>query len=551
VSETRVNRRLAAIVAADVCGYSRLMSADEAGTVAVLRAHRVELINPAIEHNRGRVVKTTGDGLLAEFASVVNAVQCAVEIQRGMSERNAAVTEDRRIRFRIGINLGDIIVEDDDIYGDGVNVAARLENLAPPGGILVSRAAHDQVRDKLRLGFKDLGEQTVKNIARPVRVFAVDVADRATAAPRYTRSAEAGGDGVELLEREPFLTTLGEALEAARTSGRIALISGEAGIGKTSLVDRFAAIKRASTRVLWGACDSLLTPQPLGPLHDIAATLPGEFAERLRAGARPIEIFAALLATLREAPSLVIIEDVHWADAATLDLVKFMGRRIHQVPALLVLTFRDVIEPSHPLRVLLGDLATARTATRIVLPPLSAAAVRKLAGDRVDAMALHSQTGGNPFFVTEVLASGGGVPATVRDAVLARAARLSDGARHALETAAVIGARPELALLASCGVQQGAADECVAGGILRAQDDAIAFCHELARQAVLGAIAPQRLRALHARVLGALRALRGVDPAQVAHHADAAADAAAVRKWAPLAARAAAAAGAHREAAAQ
>ncbi len=183
MGETRVNRRLAAIVAADVCGYSRLMGADEAGTVAILRAHSTELINPAIERNCGRVVKTTGDGLLAEFASVVDAVQCAVEIQRGMSERNVAVAEDRRILVRIGINLGDVIVEDGDIYGDGVNLAARLESLAPPGGILVSRAAHDQVHDKLKLRFQDLGDQTVKNIARPVRVFAVDLADQAPAAP--------------------------------------------------------------------------------------------------------------------------------------------------------------------------------------------------------------------------------------------------------------------------------------------------------------------------------------------------------------------------------
>jgi DNA-binding CsgD family transcriptional regulator len=381
--------------------------------------------------------------------------------------------------------------------------------------------------------------------------LAVDLADPAAAAPRYAGSAAARAHGVNLLEREAFMSMLGDALKESRTSGRIALISGEAGIGKTSLVDRFAAAADGSTRVLWGACDSLLTPQPLGPLHDIAASLPGGFAERLRAGARPIEIFAAFLAFLREAPSLVIIEDAHWADAATLDFMKFMGRRIHQVPALLVLTFRDVIGPSDPLRVLLGDLATARSVTRIMLPPLSAAAVRKLAGDRIDAVALHNQTGGNPFFVAEVLASGGEMPATVRDAVLSRVARLSQGARDALETAAVIGARTELALLAACGARQGAVDECVAGGLLRSQDDAVLFGHELARQAVLGAIAPQRLRAIHAGALGALRALPGVDPARVAHHADAAAEAAAVREWAPRAARAAAAAGAHREAAAQ
>jgi TolB-like protein len=164
-------RRLAAILAADVAGYSRLMGADEEGTLAALKAIRRELSDPKIKEHRGRIVKTTGDGLLIEFASVVDAVGCAVELQRAMAKRNTGVPEDERIEFRIGINLGDVIVDEDDIYGDGVNVAARLEALAEPGGICVSRVVHDQVRDKLDLAFEDLGEQQVKNIARPVHVW--------------------------------------------------------------------------------------------------------------------------------------------------------------------------------------------------------------------------------------------------------------------------------------------------------------------------------------------------------------------------------------------
>jgi adenylate cyclase len=166
-------RRLAAILAADVAGYSRLMGADEEGTHERLKAHRRELIEPKIAEHSGRIVKTTGDGVLAEFASVVDAVRCAAEWQRVMLDREAEIGEDRRIRFRIGINLGDVIVEDDDIFGDGVNVAARLEALAEPGGICVSRVVRDQVRDKLDFGFEDMGEQRVKNIARPVRVHRV------------------------------------------------------------------------------------------------------------------------------------------------------------------------------------------------------------------------------------------------------------------------------------------------------------------------------------------------------------------------------------------
>jgi adenylate cyclase len=169
----RVERRLAAIFAGDVAGYSRLMSQDEAGTLARLRALRRELVDPKIAEHKGRIVKTTGDGILIEFPSVVEAVACAVAIQRGINERSAEILADQRIEFRIGINLGDVIVEEGDIYGDGVNIAARLEALAEPGGICVSRVVHDLVRDKPDLAFADLGEQQIKNIARPVHVYRI------------------------------------------------------------------------------------------------------------------------------------------------------------------------------------------------------------------------------------------------------------------------------------------------------------------------------------------------------------------------------------------
>ena len=171
----RVERRLAAILAADVAGYSRLMGADEVGTLTALKAHRRELIDPKIAEHHGRIVKTTGDGLLVEFASVVDAVTCAISVQRGISTRNAAVPGDKRIIFRMGVNIGDIIIEDGDIFGDGVNIAARLEALCEPGGICVSRKVRDELRDKLDLAFEDMGEQQVKNIARPVRAFGLSV----------------------------------------------------------------------------------------------------------------------------------------------------------------------------------------------------------------------------------------------------------------------------------------------------------------------------------------------------------------------------------------
>ena len=180
----REERRLAAILSADVVGYSRLMGANESGTLARLKTHREEIIDPKIAEHHGRIVKLMGDGVVVEFASAVDAVQCATAIQRAMADRNADVVEEQRIELRIGINLGDIIVDGDDIYGDGVNVAARLEGLAEPSGVCISRTTRDQVRDKIDLALKDLGEVEVKNIARPVRVFRVHVAEpRVAAAP--------------------------------------------------------------------------------------------------------------------------------------------------------------------------------------------------------------------------------------------------------------------------------------------------------------------------------------------------------------------------------
>ena len=164
-------RRLAAIVSADVAGYSRLMGRDESGTLAALKALRQEVVDPAIASHGGRIVKTTGDGLLLEFPSVVNAVRCAVEVQTAMADRTAGMAEDRRIAFRVGINIGDIIVEGDDIFGDGVNVAARLQEIAAPGGICISSRVHEDVRDRLDTAFDDGGTQTLKNIARPVQVW--------------------------------------------------------------------------------------------------------------------------------------------------------------------------------------------------------------------------------------------------------------------------------------------------------------------------------------------------------------------------------------------
>ena len=183
MSGERVERRLAAILAADVAGYSRLIEANEEGTLARLKALRTEVIDRKIADHRGRIVKTTGDGMLVEFASVIDALRCAVEVQRAVSERNAGVPDDRRIEFRIGINVGDVVVEDGDIFGDGVNIAARLEGLAEPGGICVSARVQEDATSRLDLAFEDIGEQMLKNIARPTRVYRVRDADASLKRP--------------------------------------------------------------------------------------------------------------------------------------------------------------------------------------------------------------------------------------------------------------------------------------------------------------------------------------------------------------------------------
>ena len=222
-----VQRRLAAILAADVVGYSRLMSTDEVGTLEALKAHRRQLIDPTIAGHRGRIVKTTGDGALVEFASVVDAVGCAVVIQRGMVSRNAGVAEDKRIVFRIGINVGDIIIDGADIFGDGVNIAARLEALCDPGGLCISRAANDQIRDKLSLAFADMGEQAVKNISRAVGVFGLASKDiEALPEPEFLQPTahEANADNHKpppRYEQEIHFCTTADGVQLAYTNPEI------------------------------------------------------------------------------------------------------------------------------------------------------------------------------------------------------------------------------------------------------------------------------------------------------------------------------------------
>jgi DNA-binding CsgD family transcriptional regulator/tetratricopeptide (TPR) repeat protein len=365
---------------------------------------------------------------------------------------------------------------------------------------------------------------------------------------------------VDLLERSGELEALRCAFERVRDTrrGRLVLVEGEAGGGKTALLRRFSEDQGRGARLLWGASEALFTPRPLGPLLDIAELTGGELAELIRKGAFPHAVAAGLLREVgTRIPTLVVLEDLHWADEATLDVLRLVARRVSSVSALVIGSYREHdLTPNHPLRIVLGELATGRI-ERLEVAPFSMAAVARLAGPHgIDPERLYRETGGNPFFVTEALAAGDHrIPPTVRDAVLARAARLSAPARGLMEAVAVVPPRADLWMLdALAGTR--AADrlgECLSSGMLTASPRAVEFRHELARVAVEDSLPPDRRLALHRAALAALSEPPSGprDLVRLAHHAEATGEVEAVLEYGPRAAEIAASVGAHREAAAQ
>ena len=357
---------------------------------------------------------------------------------------------------------------------------------------------------------------------------------------------------MDLVEREAVLQSLHAQLGQAASSGRIVLIGGEAGVGKTSVLRALAA---GHPDVWWGACDALQTPHPLAPLLDIAHHAGVRFAVHL-AGPRPA-LFEAVLDELRLAAAtvLVVIEDAHWADEATLDLIKFLGRRIERTRALLVVSFRDdEVTASHPLRRVIGELPAALLA-RIELARLSPAGVETLARRALRSPAgLFAATQGNPFFVTELLRHRvDELPRTVQDLVLARFARLDKPAQAIVRLAAIVPARIERWLVeALLAPSLNDLEACLDSGLLLADATTLSFRHELARVAVESSLSPPAVQVLHAQVLRALTADgRSMPSARLVHHVALAGDEAAVRRYAPAAAQDASLRGAHREAHAQ
>jgi len=578
-------RRLAAILAADVVGYSRLMGADEEGTLAALKTLRRELAEPKVVTHRGRIVKTTGDGLLVEFQSVVDAVRCAVELQQAMAADNADRPAEKRIELRIGINLGDVILDDGDIYGDGVNIAARLEALAPPGDICVSRVVREQVRDRLDLSFEDCGEQQVKNIARPVHVFRIRIASHAAPPTGRARSAGAGARhlaAAALASAEAFFVGRQRELDALRGAfdeacagrGRIVMLAGEPGIGKTRTAQELAVHAAARDAVvLWGRCNEEAGAPPYWPwvqilgaalrdldpdllaglgavagdiadiVPEIRELLPGvESSARIgdpsEARFRMFESIRQLLESLsRRRALLLVLDDVHWADAPSLRLLEFLAPELGGERLLLVGTYRATeLSRQHPLSNALGGLARTPHFTRINLVGLSAEEVQAFIADAGTAapsglaQTLHGQTEGNPLFLREIVRfleqrsarrpADGALPSAIRipegvtEVIGRRLNLLSAGTNEVLALASVIGRdfNGEVLARAAAPLDEDALlealDEAVAAHVLdETAPEQYRFTHNLIRMTLYDELRIARRRQYHRAVGNAIEAL--------------------------------------------
>lgn len=362
-------------------------------------------------------------------------------------------------------------------------------------------------------------------------------------------------NGASLLERDDLLAILDGHLSNARLgSGSMALVAGEAGAGKTSLARALRNRVESGVLVLQGHCDPLVTPRPMSPLYDIAADAESGIGDLFAEARTNIEIFDLVLERLRETirPVLMIIEDIHWADVATLDFLRFVGRRVENTKALVVCTYRDdEVGPDHPLRVVLGQLGPLASTHRLAIPPLTETAVASLIADRpMDAMSIHKLTGGNAFYVTEIIAAATGeLPVTIKDAVLARVTRLGTIPRLVVESVSIA---PRSLEIDRAGVladaESARIDEAVASGVLVADGDTLRFRHELARAAVEESLAPARRLELHRRMLALLEEEDPVDLARLAHHAVRAGSGDSVVEYAPAAAEEASKRGSAKEA---
>jgi class 3 adenylate cyclase/tetratricopeptide (TPR) repeat protein len=550
----------------DIEGSTQLLKRLGARYGELLAEHR-RILRTASQDHYGEEVDNQGDSFLFAFRRADEAAKAAINAQRALATHEWPEGSD--VRVRMGIHTAEPSASDEGYYGLGVHRAARIMAAAHGGQMLVSLAASSVLEDAELDGayLRDLGEYWLKDLDRPERLYQLEASGLqkifpSVAGQRPASVVEPALDdaGDALLERDDAISALAESLgDVARTGrGRLVSVTGEAGVGKTSLLRRFCAEQHDAPRLVWGACDPLFTPRPLGPLVDVAEVTGGALLHVVDEGAKPQAVAAALIRELAvRGPTVLVLEDLHWADEATLDVIALLGRKIETVPALAVMTYRDdELDRRHPLRIVLGAFARARALRRVDLTPLSRDALARLAEPRgIDADELYRRTGGNPFFATEALAAGDAeVPATVREAVLARAASLSPQAEALLEAVAV--APPHVPLWLLEALTEGdldALDECLTSGMLVHSVEGVAFRHELARLAVEDSLSPTRRLVLHRRALPALAEppTGSADVERLAHHAEGAGDAAAVLRYAPAAGDRAATVGAHREAAAQ
>ena len=571
-------------------GTVTILFTDVAGSTALLKRHRdvyrellqaqERLLRDAFRSYGGREIDTQGDAFFVAFGRAGDAVVAVSDAQRALAAH--PWPEGANVRVRMGLHTTEPEVGDKRYFGLGVHLAARICSAAHGGQVLLSNATRELIEGELPRGVsvRDLGEHPLKDIGPAERLYQLDVdglqtefpppmtgtASSDRPEPPRSRALSESSDGLAsvaqpaaeaLLEREDALTSLRSALQSAEAGeGRLVFVAGEAGVGKSSLVRALCADLGPRVRLLTGGCDPLFTPRPLGPLADVAAQTGGGLSDLVDSGAPPHLILRALVDTLDVGRTVLVLEDVHWADEASLDVLRLLGRRVADLPVLLIATYReDEIDTTHPLRLVLGDLVRLHTTSRVRVDPLSEKAVAVLAAPTgIDPTGLYHSTGGNPFFVTEVLATPGeAIPATVRDAVLARSAGLSEGGRKLLEAVAVVRPSADIWLLEALEDDISDLDECLELGMLRPTGTGVAFRHELARLAVETSLRPDRLLALHRRALVALAHPPSgpLDVERLAHHADAAGDGHAVLEYAPGAAARAAAAGAHREAASQ
>lgn len=564
----------------DVAGSTTLLKRHGEVFPELLETHQ-RLLRDAFQGYGGREIDTQGDSFFVAFARAGDAVAAVADAQRALGTH--AWPDRAHVEVRMGLHTSEPQVGDARYFGLGVHRAARICAVAHGGQVLLSNATRELVEDELPVGvsIRDLGDHALKDIDRPERLFQLDIRDlqrefpplmtdmtsSEQREPRVVRSIDTSAVALTvngsappmgtLLERADAFEHLRVALEAiSHGSGRLVFVAGEAGVGKTSLVTALCEEVGPKVRVLKGACDPLFTPRPLGPLADVAVQTGGVLAELVDVGAPPHQILTALSNELGVRQHVLVLEDVHWADEATLDVLRLLGRRVDALPTLLIATYReDEIDHAHPLRLVLGDLVRLQTTSRIRLEPLSVLAVAELAEPvGVDPDALHRSTGGNPFFVTEVLAAPQeAIPATVRDAVLARSAGLDQHARRLLEAVAVLRPSADIWLLEKIEDDIAGLDECLESGMLKPTGTGVAFRHELARIAVESSLRPDRLLNLHRKALARLADPPdgSIDLERLAHHAEAAGDREAVLQYAPAAAARAASVGAHREAASQ